>query len=128
MTKATTSKIKLKNDLFKWQTLLAALTGDVFCRNSDSRCLLQLYQTTIWCDIKIRFFLLYNCFPLRGQLRCITIACNCYFSREKWTKASFSCMLFWAFLLFSQQLHVFSYKKNLYKNMSLKNLKTSRKS
>ena len=34
---------------------------------------------------------------------------------------------FWAFLLSPQQLHAFLYKKNFYKKMSLKNLKTLRK-
>ena len=96
MTKATTSKIKLKNDLFKWQTLLAALTGGVFCRNSDSRCLLQLYQTTIWCNKQTHFFTLQLCFPLPGQLRCITIACPCFFFSEKWSE-----------VLSPQRLHVF---------------------
>ena len=33
----------------------------------------------------------------------------------------------WAFLFSRQRLHVFLYKKNFYKKMSLKNLKTSRK-
>ena len=46
------------------------------------KCLLQLYQTPIWCDKQIQCFTLQWYFPLPGQLRCITISCNRLSSRE----------------------------------------------
>ena len=76
---------------------MTALTADVVCRHSNCRCLLQFYQTTTWCNKQTHFLTLQLCFPLPGQLRCITIACNFCFSREKWSKASFSSMLFGLF-------------------------------
>ena len=109
---------------------MTLLTADVVCRNSDSRCLLQLYQTTIWCNKQTHFFTLQLCFPLPGQLRCITIrciSCNCYFFREKWSKASFSSMFFGLFSSPHNDYTFFLYKKNVYNKMSLKNFKTLRK-
>ena len=70
------------------------------------------------------FFTLQLCFPLPGQPRCITIARNCYFSHEKWSKASFSSMLFELFSSHHNDYTFFYIRKNFVRKWASKTSKT----